>query len=824
MDSKSSQSAANPTLDLDPAVNDLPVSSRNWLSERRSSNAAEGAGQQQFHEDTSRFPYMPPVYQTPPAKRSVLGDDDDILSRIMSPTLGTPDPTRFSLNSLTGAKRNSRDSFTSSHGSAAPAYTEFSRTPKRQKKPLSPVNSVQRSNSGPIILSSPNLYAVPSRVPKPTFLRPDYNITSVQSKNPLSTHESVHSKPVSVGNKENLTRSYGGRSYSMDLGIENNDESIVKRSRAGYTSYNRGSKPDLTHESLANHSYVSSHGSFTHPPTPRKSARSFVSNFEVSTSSHKSNSFPGPATPAQGIRSSNSLLPSKKRKFGNLGPPQRVKCADQHPIASSGSHEERSRSPESLKPPIPRLSMQHPKSILRKTPRPSVCAPVIIAKSSDPVSSQPASEVTVAYSNYRPAPSVRSLASSVTRTAAGSTRTANIGGTLRSNLAAPSNISSRSRPAPNVVPNHMPSVGSSSRTSSRLDKHVNFAKEKRPKRTSSFTVNGKEFFRLCILGTGASSVVYMVVDSEQKLFALKRMRINPGAGKEVLKRYENEITLLQTLKGKETVIEIFESEIRKTETRIYVVLVLELGSVDLSQILKSRRNSLTRHEILKYWREMLLAVHDIQEERIVHSDLKPQNFLLVKDRLKLIDFGISKRISHMDTTHVQNDGIAGTWQYMSPESVQPCDEEHDTFKLSRKADVWSLGIILYQMVYGRTPFYKYRGFHMVSVLSKEKYKIAYNDIGAPELVRIIRRCLVRNHTERATIRELLEDSLICDVGQSPLRRNMVTIDAYVRGLDQQIQSLSSRLEFNNPELQKQLSDFQSASRSLFSSLNRTYNT
>jgi len=55
-----------------------------------------------------------------------------------------------------------------------------------------------------------------------------------------------------------------------------------------------------------------------------------------------------------------------------------------------------------------------------------------------------------------------------------------------------------------------------------------------------------------------------------------------------------------------------------------------------------------------YWQQILQAVNTIHEERIVHSDLKPANFLLVKGSLKLIDFGIAKAIMS-DTTNIQRD-------------------------------------------------------------------------------------------------------------------------------------------------------------------------
>ena len=65
---------------------------------------------------------------------------------------------------------------------------------------------------------------------------------------------------------------------------------------------------------------------------------------------------------------------------------------------------------------------------------------------------------------------------------------------------------------------------------------------------------------------------------------------------------------------------------------------------------------------------MLEAVHAIHGENIVHTDLKPANFLLVEGSLKLIDFGIAKAIPN-DTTNIQRDSQTGTCNYMSPESL-----------------------------------------------------------------------------------------------------------------------------------------------------------
>jgi serine/threonine-protein kinase TTK/MPS1 len=66
---------------------------------------------------------------------------------------------------------------------------------------------------------------------------------------------------------------------------------------------------------------------------------------------------------------------------------------------------------------------------------------------------------------------------------------------------------------------------------------------------------------------------------------------------------------------------------------------------------------------------MLIAVHSIHEERIIHGDLKPANFLFVRGSLKLIDFGIAKAIQNDDTTNIYRENQIGTLNYMSPEAI-----------------------------------------------------------------------------------------------------------------------------------------------------------
>lgn len=97
-------------------------------------------------------------------------------------------------------------------------------------------------------------------------------------------------------------------------------------------------------------------------------------------------------------------------------------------------------------------------------------------------------------------------------------------------------------------------------------------------------------------------------------------------------------------------------------------MVMEKGDSDLRKILQDCRASLPLYTLLKYFYEMLEAVNYIHQKGIIHSDLKPENFLMVNGRLKLIDFGISSRIAP-DATSIIKYSQAGTFNYISPETL-----------------------------------------------------------------------------------------------------------------------------------------------------------
>ncbi|KHN77955.1 Dual specificity protein kinase Ttk [Toxocara canis] len=259
-------------------------------------------------------------------------------------------------------------------------------------------------------------------------------------------------------------------------------------------------------------------------------------------------------------------------------------------------------------------------------------------------------------------------------------------------------------------------------------------------------VNGRKYLLIDQLGKGGSSKVYQVLDVLlKKCQALKFVDLSE-ADSAVREAYLNEIKLLVDLKNSGCVVQLFDYELRGN----HLYMVMEKGDTDLATFLNTRRNKIDHIFIRFYWSEMLKCVNAIHNKGVVHSDLKPANFLLVGGNLKLIDFGIASSIPS-NRTSVTNYNQMGTLSYMPPEAL--ADSEPHQGKVNRKSDVWSLGCILYNMVYGRTPYQ-----HFTSIVQKinaiVNKPVEFDPIDDLELLDVMKKCLTKDPIKRASVEEL----------------------------------------------------------------------
>lgn len=265
------------------------------------------------------------------------------------------------------------------------------------------------------------------------------------------------------------------------------------------------------------------------------------------------------------------------------------------------------------------------------------------------------------------------------------------------------------------------------------------------KRDNVLYVNGTPYLGVSLIGKGGSSKVYKVFGPGWNTYALKYVQLKK-VDERTMSSYRNEIDLLKKLRGCPSIIQMKSAEIN-LEKRV-VLVVMEYGQVDLNKWLKQRNQKrletvgkvsyVTPHDINELrliWQQMLTAVNVIHEARIVHGDLKPANFVFVCGSLKLIDFGIAKEIESNDTTNIVRDSQVGTLNFMAPEALgrlsgtdspaRDRSSDEGMLKLSRSSDIWSLGCILYQLVYGRPPFASLSLLQKMRAILDTKHCISY---------------------------------------------------------------------------------------------------
>ncbi|KAI7871809.1 kinase-like domain-containing protein [Spinellus fusiger] len=281
------------------------------------------------------------------------------------------------------------------------------------------------------------------------------------------------------------------------------------------------------------------------------------------------------------------------------------------------------------------------------------------------------------------------------------------------------------------------------------------------------TVKNTTYRIISLAGSGGTSKVYSVIDEYSKeLFAMKRISIDTK-DKSTLNLYMNEINLLVSLNTHEQIVKMHDYEVNEQKQALFIVM--ELGETNMDKFMQAQRLKDLNFSFVRYfWQQMVEAVRAVHSMKIVHSDLKPANFMLVKGKVKLIDFGIANKISN-DTTNVYRDHGMGTPNYMPPESMGGAN-----VKISRASDVWSLGCILYQMIYEYTPFQHLNVWQKMTCIPNDSYEIAYKSIvtintlsedgtetiskevsvdeGARDLMR---GCLYRDPKKRLTLEQIL---------------------------------------------------------------------
>lgn len=200
------------------------------------------------------------------------------------------------------------------------------------------------------------------------------------------------------------------------------------------------------------------------------------------------------------------------------------------------------------------------------------------------------------------------------------------------------------------------------------------------------------------LGSGLSGSVFLgfLIDDSSKFFAIKKIDISQkNIPNENRIMAENEAELLKKLNHKNIVKLYDEIRIKEEESVFLVFEYCKDGT--LAEYLEKAGGKLTERQAINFFLQMCAGYYCLFQQKIMHRDIKPQNIFLSDGHVKIGDFGLAKCFPPACT-----DFGVGSPLYMAPEVYE--DEDENKKNYDNYCDMWSLGIVLFQMLYGKTPW------------------------------------------------------------------------------------------------------------------------
>lgn len=250
------------------------------------------------------------------------------------------------------------------------------------------------------------------------------------------------------------------------------------------------------------------------------------------------------------------------------------------------------------------------------------------------------------------------------------------------------------------------------------------------------------------LGEGGMGVVYKAQDTRlDRIVALKFLSNKISIDEEEKNRFINEAKAASSIEHN-NICNIHSIE-ETSDGQLFIVMAYYEG-VSLQE--RIARQPLPVEAFLNYAIQIAKGLEKAHKSNIIHRDLKPANIVITEDDVaKIIDFGLAKAARH--TLHTTPGNTMGTAAYMSPEQSQGSQVDHRT-------DIWSLGVLMYEMIAGQRPFKsEYETALIYSILNEDPAPLTELRSGVPiEMERIVLKCLEKDPGDRyQQINELIVD-------------------------------------------------------------------
>jgi eukaryotic-like serine/threonine-protein kinase len=249
---------------------------------------------------------------------------------------------------------------------------------------------------------------------------------------------------------------------------------------------------------------------------------------------------------------------------------------------------------------------------------------------------------------------------------------------------------------------------------------------------------GGRYKILALLGEGGMGAVYKAADSELDRFvALKIIRPELVSNPSILARFKQELLLAHQVTHR-NVIRIYD--LGEAEGLKFITMEYIEGK-DLRSILREKQK-FSPEEAVDVIQQVCNALEAVHSVGVIHRDLKPQNIMQdASGRVLVMDFGLARTLEGDGMT--QTGALVGTMEYMSPEQALAKD-------LDQRSDIFALGLILYELLTGKTPFKAESALASLIKRTQER-AIPVSDVDSlipGALSGIVSKCLERDVDQR----------------------------------------------------------------------------
>ncbi|CAD8158943.1 unnamed protein product [Paramecium pentaurelia] len=242
-------------------------------------------------------------------------------------------------------------------------------------------------------------------------------------------------------------------------------------------------------------------------------------------------------------------------------------------------------------------------------------------------------------------------------------------------------------------------------------------------------------YKICEpIGQGYSCKVYRAQSQENNQFYAIKVINHQQMSEPQIKLLGTEIEILQTLNC-QNIIKLFDI-IKNTSYTFIITELCQYGSLE-DQMNKNKQ--FNEVQALNFLNQMCNALLTLKKQKIIHNDIKPSNIFISQNCFKLADFGFAIK----ENSNYQFN--FGSPLYMSPETLT--NNQH-----TYQSDIWSLGITLYQLIHGYTPFKAQNEKELL--LCYLNNPIQFNKEISPKLQAIISNMLTIDPQKRITIEKL----------------------------------------------------------------------